>query len=330
LKIRVSLVRFRVRAPIPPHAQLGIRGARSDAANSLEGGLEPGYKRMRGQDALQPMRVVPDLVFDVGLHKGEDTAFYLAKGYRVVAFDADPELVAHCRERFREALASDRLQIIEGAITNEPVREVTFYKNTVCSVWGTVNPAWEARNRAMRAPSMAITVPRIDIADAFRRYGIPHFLKIDIEGSDRVVLAALREFETRPRYLSMESELVDFAKLERELQDLADLGYRRFRVVQQRFIPHSRVSVDTLDGGRFEHVFEEGASGPFGDDLELPWMSHAECREQYRRIFRRYRLFGSRALIRRIPVATRVLNRVEKITRVPIPGWCDTHATLDE
>ena len=41
-----------------------------------------------------------NLIFDVGLHKGEDTDFYLKKGFSVVAFEADPDLVAACQERF--------------------------------------------------------------------------------------------------------------------------------------------------------------------------------------------------------------------------------------
>ncbi len=41
-----------------------------------------------------------DLVYDVGMHRGEDTAFYLAKGYRVVGFEANPELVEACQRRF--------------------------------------------------------------------------------------------------------------------------------------------------------------------------------------------------------------------------------------
>ena len=31
-----------------------------------------------------------DLIFDVGCNNGDDTDFYLRKGFRVVAIDADP------------------------------------------------------------------------------------------------------------------------------------------------------------------------------------------------------------------------------------------------
>jgi hypothetical protein len=33
-----------------------------------------------------------DLIYDIGLHKGEDSEFYLKKGFRVVAIEALPSL----------------------------------------------------------------------------------------------------------------------------------------------------------------------------------------------------------------------------------------------
>ena len=40
-----------------------------------------------------------DLIYDVGMHKGEDTELYLKKGFRVIAFEADPDLVASARTK---------------------------------------------------------------------------------------------------------------------------------------------------------------------------------------------------------------------------------------
>jgi len=36
------------------------------------------------------MQVRPDLIFDIGAHIGADTAFYLQKGFKVVAVEAYP------------------------------------------------------------------------------------------------------------------------------------------------------------------------------------------------------------------------------------------------
>ena len=58
----------------------------------------------------------PRLIYDFGMHKGEDTEYYLKKGFEVVSFEANPELAAHCRERFAEEIAAGRLTIVEGAV----------------------------------------------------------------------------------------------------------------------------------------------------------------------------------------------------------------------
>ena len=49
-----------------------------------------------------------DLIFDIGMHKGEDTEFYLKKGFRVVAIEADPDLANLCRKRFKEFIDKGR------------------------------------------------------------------------------------------------------------------------------------------------------------------------------------------------------------------------------
>jgi 16S rRNA A1518/A1519 N6-dimethyltransferase RsmA/KsgA/DIM1 with predicted DNA glycosylase/AP lyase activity len=84
-----------------------------------------------------------DLIYDVGMHKGEDTEFYLSKGFRVIAFEADPDLVSLCRDRFKRFIDQGQLKIVEGAIVNMDTIEagqerVRFYKNDEESVWGTV------------------------------------------------------------------------------------------------------------------------------------------------------------------------------------------------
>jgi hypothetical protein len=106
------------------------------------------------------MNIKLNVIYDVDLHKGEDTDFYLKKGYDVVAFEANPDLIAHCRGRFQCQIAQGRLLIIEGAITAEPAkRSVSFYKNTHNTVWGTIRADWAQRNAALEAGSLKIEVP---------------------------------------------------------------------------------------------------------------------------------------------------------------------------
>ena len=261
-----------------------------------------------------PMRVVEDLIYDVGFHRGEDTAYYLRKGYRVVAFEANPDLVEGGAERFQREVAEGRLEIVEGAIADSTQETISFYRHPGVSVFGTTNTDWVQRNRANVTQ---IEVPVVRFADHLRRTGIPYFVKIDIEGDDSLCLDALLALEARPALLSLESDKTDFDQLRHELDTLERLGFDRFAAVPQAQIGERAIETRTRDGETFEYRFEPGSSGGFGTDIER-WSNRAEVERQYRAIFRRYKLFESHSLkrrVRRIPVIKRAL-----------PGWYDTHA----
>ena len=121
------------------------------------------------------------LIFDVGLHRGEDTEFYLKKGFRVVAFEPNPELVSLCTKRFEEFIHRRQLRIVCGAIV-EPTtlkprqRKVRFYRNESSSRWGTVCLAWGDRNENSGHPSHSIEVDAIDFSQALREHGILHYI----------------------------------------------------------------------------------------------------------------------------------------------------------
>ena len=127
-----------------------------------------------------------DLIYDVGMHRGEDTELYLAKGFRVVAFEANPDLINACKTRFADKLADGRLTIVEGAIMGETAQKtVTFYQNPVATIWGTTDPQWAERNARMGWASEEVTVNVVNFADCIEEYGMPYFLKIDIVFNDK-------------------------------------------------------------------------------------------------------------------------------------------------
>ena len=67
-------------------------------------------------------QVVRDLIYDVGMHNGNDTAFYLHQGFRVIAIDADPRAADAANQRFRSELASERLMILNVELSTRRLR----------------------------------------------------------------------------------------------------------------------------------------------------------------------------------------------------------------
>jgi FkbM family methyltransferase len=271
----------------------------------------------------------PGLIFDVGLHHGQDTDFYLKKGFRVVAFEADPGNAAFCRARFAEAIAEGRLEIVEGAITEERgskghANEVKFYKNADHSLWGSTSDDWAVRNEVMGTRNDIISVRATDFAGCVEKYGVPHYLKADIVGSETICLRALLKFENKPDYLSIRSEKLVFRKLEYEFELLKQLGYDRFKAIKQDF-DHINPTLPSLNGAKY-HTFEEGASGPFGEETGGRWEGVESVLRDYRRIFVKYWLFGDYSYLIQTPRGRLFIARLERVLRRTVPGWYDTHA----
>jgi FkbM family methyltransferase len=268
-----------------------------------------------------------DLIFDVGMHKGEDTAFYLRKGFRVVSFEADPELVKHCSKRFANELASGQLVIVDGAIvadTSSPT--ITFYRNPNVTVWGTVNPEWQARNQRMGWESEQVTVRTVDFRKCIEKYGMPYYIKIDIEGADQVCLNRLQDFVEKPDYVSIESSKVSMQDIREELELLTDLGYEHFKLIQQGTVIRQREPVPPREGKYSGAAPERDSSGLFGRDLPGNWLTRGDALRRYESIMLGYRLFGNDSFVRSNRYTRRLWQWAQKIARRPIPGWFDTHA----
>ncbi|MEM8882530.1 MAG: FkbM family methyltransferase [Planctomycetota bacterium] len=279
-----------------------------------------------------------DLVYDVGLHTAQDTAFYLRKGFRVVAFEANPELARAARERFAEEVGAGRLVVVEGAIV-EPATlaagttRVRFFANDTFSEWGTVCEDWAERNVRLGTSNTVVEVDAIDFVAVLREHGVPHYMKIDIEGVDLVCVEALHAFAQRPKYLSIESDKTSFERLQHEVDSLAGLGYDAFQAVEQSSIPvEQRPPEPAREGAFVDHRFEHGASGLFGAELPGDWVSRDAVLRAYRGIFRGYRVAGDDGFLSRskFPGAEIVRSIVRRVTKVftgrDIAGWYDTHA----
>jgi FkbM family methyltransferase len=208
------------------------------------------------------------VVFDLGMHDGGDTAHYLASGCRVISVEANPELAARARERFADALAAGTLEIVEAAISDTP-GTAEFWINPRKTVWSSLDRAIADRDSGGCVVTQVECVTLGQLIDA---YGVPYFMKIDIEGADIHCLRALTP-ETAPEYLSVEAHRLEY------LMILHGLGYRRFKVVDQTAhndpwpYPSSTVghAVARVRRRFMNRTFEAGSSGPFPEAAPRAW-----------------------------------------------------------
>ena len=270
------------------------------------------------------------LVYDLGMHGGEDTAFYLKRGFEVVGVEANPRLVEMLDEKFAREIRFGQLRIVGKAINSHPGR-AKFLVNAV-SVWGTLTEAFAERNAGEGAEAHEIMVECVTFADILREYGMPYYLKMDIEGCESFCLDDLREFSGRPRYISVESRATSpgngFADTLRELRTLCELGYHRFRYLDQATIP-GRTDELTGEGEPIRYTFPEHSSGPFGKDLGHGWHSYAgaavaglSLRAVDDVCGQNGRLRGRRGMHRMGRIRARLTGRPEH--------WYDLHACMEE
>jgi FkbM family methyltransferase len=235
-------------------------------------------------------RVDQDLVYDIGLHVGTDTAYYLRKGYRVVAIEANPLLAAQAREQFAAEIADGRLTVLNIGI-GETAGEAEFW---VCDDWS----AWSSFDREVASRDgkrhHAEAVEVVPMSTVVAEHGLPFYCKVDIEGNDHFVLDGLKE-DAKPDFLSV--ELYDHPFIDR----MHDLGYDRFKLIHQHSFasptpqwlrrrsklpdPRARAGVERLRGlargtlldGRW--YFRIGSSGPLAFDTPGPWVDADAIRE---------------------------------------------------
>lgn len=282
------------------------------------------------------------LIYDVGAHKGEDTEFYLEKGFSVIAIEAVPQLCSDLSQRFNDYIEQGRLEIVNLAVSQH-AGTVDFYIDQKNSIWGTTKLDFVTRNKAIGGgPIRKITVESSPLSDIMKRHGVPRYCKIDIEGSDLDALKSFSNAATVPRFLSIELEKRNWSRLVEEVNILSGLGYRRFKIIDQSLVYLQRCPHPPLEGRYCNHAFELGSSGLFGDELPGRWLDMFEALEIYKSIFRGYALNGDNGFFSRRTDVFHLLGRIQgMIARLrgfgsyanpahilPPAGWYDTHAAL--
>jgi len=213
-----------------------------------------------------------DLIFDIGFNMGGDSLNYLSKGYRVVALEADPQLVEAAKNNplFAKEFQSGRLHLIHAAVAKEGAPATLpfwqFNDPTSEGVWGSIGHPHQQCS-APGACSKVADVPTISCEKLLHEHGVPIYIKIDIEGADDdCVLSISRERTSAalPKFLSMEGQGYD------AIHHLRCLGYAQYKTVAQ-----AAYNIRKPDNP-YQH------SGPFGDEAVdvttsktawLPWQS---------------------------------------------------------
>lgn len=268
-----------------------------------------------------------NLIYDVGMHDGEDTEFYLKKGFDVVAFEANPDLIKGAKETFAKEIKSGRLRIIEGAIVPDPkVKHISFYRYDDRTKWGTIEADVVQSSEKRLEGVTEIKVPTVDFSGVIAKTGVPYYMKIDIEGADNHCLEMLSAFDARPTYVSVEAIEQDIDRQRAQLDLLTGLGYDAFKAVQQARMHRRTLPSPSHEGLDVAHSFKKGSSGPFGSDLSGEWRNRDDMLAEYGVIFARTARITGSVFWKYSFIRKPARQFIEWSRGITIPGWYDTHA----
>jgi hypothetical protein len=111
--------------------------------------------------------------------------------------------------------------------------------------------------------------------DFFERFGVPYYLKVDIEGHDDCCIQAVERASELPRYVSTEATVTDFGRR------MSAIGYDGFKMVSQLWHQCLPCPRPPREGSFVEARFTNHCSGPFGEETYGPWLSLEEFTREH-------------------------------------------------
>lgn len=150
------------------------------------------------------------LIFDVGANVGDKTIQFLPFAKQVVSIEPSPAAVEILRSRFS---SDSRVIIVPKAVASR-TGFAKFYVfsdrdpyNTLSSKW--VEQLGRGERRTGKTIESTVDVPIITLDQLIDEYGVPDYIKMDIEGYE---LEAILGLSRNVRLISLECNLPEFVE----------------------------------------------------------------------------------------------------------------------
>lgn len=191
-------------------------------------------------------------IYDLGACRGENLEYYLSKSDKVIAVEANPENCKIIKEKFFKEILEQKLILINGIVGVDPkINTEIFYVHKTNYLLGQF-PTPENPSNFQK-----IEVDYIDVLELIKIHGFPHYIKIDLEEFDHIVLKRILIQKIKPNYISSEIKKIEDFLIFDKLKESCS-----FKIVEGH-------TVNLV----YEN-FVDNSAGPFGNDIRGNWISY--------------------------------------------------------
>ena len=164
-----------------------------------------------------------DLIFDVGANIGDMTNIFKNNAKKVVAFEPNPQLSNQLRYRFN----MDNVVIDPRGISDDI--GIKNFNISAAHTISTLSDDWVTNSRFsdLNAWDLVLEIETITLDKAIDEYGVPDYIKIDIEGYEYEVLTSFTKLLNHT-IISFEWAEEQKSKLIEIINHLHHLGYNKF------------------------------------------------------------------------------------------------------
>jgi FkbM family methyltransferase len=172
------------------------------------------------QEFFAPLLPSDALCFDIGANHGEFTAAFLSLGARrVIAVEPQPEIARFIAQAFPKELQSGTVIVRAQAVGAEngvaqlfPAQDSGKSMSTLSTVF--VETTRAGGHKWDEAAAIEVTVVTLD--SLIEEFGVPDYVKIDVEGFEIEVLRGLSrpiallsfEFNSQPRLIDLAEQCI--------------------------------------------------------------------------------------------------------------------------
>ena len=178
------------------------------------------FKKKKNHDVVKLLNT-GDLFFDVGAHVGDKSKQFLNKKLKVIMIEPLPKCVEQLKLKFKN---NKNIKILQKALGKKK-GSTTLMINSKVPTLSTMSNHWKEGRFSNQIWDNKILVEMTTLDELIETYGLPSYIKIDVEGFELDVLMGLTQkagivsFEFTSEFLDHSINCLNY---------LQKIGYEKF------------------------------------------------------------------------------------------------------